>query len=416
MSNARNAAVALYTLALASAATADWQAVATSLFEALPKGKAAAPGAPPAWWADYALPRHYTLESMDVVFADGATTRVKVATGKGKAPCIAPACRAAIGFYRARHGQAAAVPAFASLRTHGGQEFDAAECSRLTDTLRAIPGTVQGRPMTDARIAWMESEIARRKAGLQTALYQRNLPSNERASTADPKAWIAAVRAGEKELRIMREAYAVQRGEVAPSAVAVPEMPHNPNASELEVEQCTHNRAVTHLDVEAVLEAMGAAYGECAELELPGTFEAGTGPGRDVVVKGDPEAVSALCEVLVATAGEDVALDTWTPSIETHPVIAYCLSEKAWNALRDRVQDGTFPAPAGAARFGAWRLTLADAQDLQDVGSIRFAGMPRKPYTRRAVAPVSSFVRIHAGAAFMAATPPSPVTLHAASV
>lgn len=430
MSNARKAAVALYTLALANAATADWRTVAASLFEALPKGKAAVPGAPPAWWADYALPKHYTLDSMDVVFSDGATTRVKVATAKGKPACIAPACRAAIGFYRARHGQSVAVPAFVSLQVQDGQAFDAAECSRLTDDVRAIPGTVQGRPMTAARIEWMANELARREAGLaphaadlagaNASPWVASLPTHARDSIireieARAAGWRASIAAGENELALMREAFAVQRGEAAPVAVAVIAPVVAPVAAPVALPA-----PVVALDVETVLEAIGAAYGECAELELAGTFlaDAGLVAVEAVPAPLAPVAAPELPAVLeaVPVVLEAVEPDVWEPTAETHPVIAYCLSEKAWHALRDRVQDGTFPAPAGAAKFGAWRLTLADAQDLQDVGSIRFAGMPRKPYTRRAVAPVSAFVRIHAGAAFMASNPPSPATLHAASV
>lgn len=436
MSNARNAAVALYTLALANAATADWQAVATSFFEALPKGKAAAPGEAPAWFADYAIPKAYTLESMEVQFTDGHTLRTSVVLAKGKPARVGAACRAAIGFYRARHGQAVAVPAFASLRmVDTGTAYDAAECSRLTDSLRAIPGTVQGRPMTAARIDWMARELARREAGLaphaadldgaNASPWVASLPQHMRIALLDPMeteaaAWRRSVAAAEGELAMMREAYVLQRGEAAPVAVAVIAPVVAPVASPVALPA----------DPEALraawCEAVSGSHGEPGAYAIANTGESGADgalePREDDASNGPaprqdaPQPGSDRPDDAARTVSSVEGPDSWMPTEATHPVIAYCLSEKAWHALRDRVQDGTFPAPAGAAKFGAWRLTLADAQDLQDVGSIRFAGMPRKPYTRRAVAPVSAFVRIHAGAAFMASNPPSPATLHAASV
>jgi hypothetical protein len=90
-----------------------------------------------------------------------------------------------------------------------------------------------------------------------------------------------------------------------------------------------------------------------------------------------------------------ISTDAREPSAETHPIVALCLSHKAREALFSKVQDGTFPAETGKAAAGAWRLTLEDAKALQDVGSIRLVGMPRKPYTRRAAAPVVSSMAIH---------------------
>jgi hypothetical protein len=450
MSNARNAAVALYTLALANAATADWQAVATSLFDALPKAKAAASDAP-VWWSDYAIPKAFTLESIDVTFADGATFRCNLVSGKNKPPRVAGACRGAIGLYRAKHGERVAVPAFSRIVTASGQAYDAATCSRLTDDLRAIPGTVQGRPMTAARVEWMAKELARRESGLAPHLadlaganaspWVASLPSHARDTVireieAGAAGWRASVAAGENELALMREAFAVQRGEAAPVAVAqiapVVALLAAPVAVQAEPSPMHEWCAL----------AVSEAYGECSEFEIPGTFEIEAGPMSIFSPSSEAAKVNMPAPVQAATISADIIpeiitaapvsimdaapaimeapeAEAWMPTVETHPVVAYCLSEKAWHAIRDRVQDGTFPAPAGAAKFGAWRLTLADAQDLQDVGSIRLAGMPRKPYTRRGavpVAPVSAFVRIYAGAAFMASNPPSPATLHAPSV
>jgi hypothetical protein len=430
MSNARNAAVALYTLALANAVTADWQAVATSLFDALPKAKAAASDAP-VWWSDYAIPKAYTLESLDVTFADGATFRCNLVSGKNKPPRVAGACRGAIGLYRAKHGERVAVPAFSRIVTASGQAYDAATCSRLTDELRAIPGTVQGRPMTAARVEWMAKEVERRRAGHAVALSDlQGLQAKPgkgdvrqaliRAAESRVDMWAGPLRAGETELALIREAFAIQRGEAAPVAVAqiapVVALLAAPVAVQAEPSPMHEWCAL----------AVSEAYGECSEFEIPGTFESlaelsayQSGPSAETVAATDavPAPIVESREAVAVIAGPES--DVWAPTEVSHPVIAYCLSEKAWQALRDRVQDGTFPAPAGATKFGAWRLTLADAQDLQDVGSIRFAGMPRKPYTRRGavpVAPVSAFVRIHAGAAFMASNPPSPATLHAPSV
>lgn len=405
MSNARTAAVALYTLALASPAAADWQSVATSLFEALPKSKAVADA--PVWWSDYAVPKAYTLESVDVTFADGVSFRCNLVSGKNKPPRVAGACRGAIGLYRAKNGCGVAVPAFARIVTAGGQAYDAAECSRLTDELRAIPGTVQGRPMTDARIAWMTSELERRRAGLARSI------GGDAFSTAGAGAWAEAVRAAEDELAAMLYAYAVQRGESPPLPSF---MARSPIVEEADHIMPDHVYAA---DYEVVSDALSVAYGECAEFELAGTFEAESGliPADVVLHSIVVESQSVAAEIVQACeAAPEAADDVWSPSAETHPVIAYCLSHKARETLFARVQDGTFPDDAGSARAGAWRLTLADAEDLRDVGSIRFAGLPRKAYTRRAVepvAPVSTFVRIPAGAPFMEAG--RPATYHAAT-
>lgn len=390
MSNARTAAVAAFALAMASPSSADWQAVAEAFMASLPKPKAQA-GDAPAWWSDYAIPRSYWLDGFEVLFADGEAVRCNVVQSKGKPPRIAEACRSAVGFYRARHGQVA-VPRFASLRiVETGQAYDATECSRLTDDVRAAPGTVQGQPMTAGRIAMMEAEVERRKAGLQRALYQRNLPTAERASSACHATWIAAVRAGEKELRMMREAFACQRGE----SLAVAEMAPAVALITAPVASIDPDEAQA-----AWCEAVADTYGACAAGEIIGTFEAEAGclsPSAtaleiQAVLSTDDtttKAAQIMPEIMPAPAAE-----AWEPTEATHPVVAYCLSERARLILFERVQDGTFPAAGRTARAGVWCLSLADAQDLQDVGSIRFAGMPRKPYTRRA-APTSPTVRVH---------------------
>jgi hypothetical protein len=79
----------------------------------------------------------------------------------------------------------------------------------------------------------------------------------------------------------------------------------------------------------------------------------------------------------------DAMSDAWEPTAESHPVIAVCLSDKARSALFDMILDGTFPARPPVTKGGSWHLTLADALACQGLPSVRFVGLPRKPYTRR---------------------------------
>jgi hypothetical protein len=425
MSNARNAAVALYTLALANAATADWQAVATSLFDALPKartkaetGTAAAPG----WFAEYALPKHFKLDSLDVIFADGVSVRVNVITGKGMLPRVGTACRRAVDFYRARIG-ASVVPAMRDVRiVRTDEAFDASACSDLTAEYRAAPPAMTPRDLGKLSpvpaLNGPDGETAVQRAErIFGGRWYLNADGNVLRSHKAP----GLVWDGEIE----------QYGSDAEYAAGALAGTYRKARKDGLAAWATDERAAARLAFleareAAWCEAVAGSYGDCLPCEIPGTFETlaelsayQPGPSHETVgaLNAIPAPIAETREAVAVIAEPES--DVWAPTEATHPVIAYCLSEKAWHALRDRVQDGTFPAPAGAAKFGAWRLTLADAQDLQDVGSIRFAGMPRKPYTRRGavpVAPVSAFVRIHAGAAFMASNPPSPATLHAPSV
>ena len=76
----------------------------------------------------------------------------------------------------------------------------------------------------------------------------------------------------------------------------------------------------------------------------------------------------------------------WCPDGRSHPVVALALSHRAREELFARVLDGTFADGERTAKCGAWRLTLQDALDLQDIASVRWVGMPRKAYTRKAIA------------------------------
>lgn len=384
---ARTAAHAAYQAAIASPSTTDWRDLAETLFSALPAlPKAARDSAFPTWWADYELPRVYLTDSLDVLFADGETMRVNIHRAPRGLPRIPAACRVAIGFYRERHGYGHPVPAFASLTlVDTGATFDAAACSAFTAELRAIPGTVTRRAVTLESIARMRAELDRRRAGL--ARVQRG---DNAFTTAGVTDWHAAVEAGTRELLDMEDAYAVQRGE-RPAYRARPSAP-------FDAEQAIGHLADWH-DVEP------------EAFELAGTVDADTGPDfvRDnpgctvraygicydqqtsvsaVEAAPEPEATFISAPTIVA---EDLNVpadpdDAWCPDERSHPVVALALSHRAREELFARVLDGTFADGVRTAKCGAWRLTLQDALDLQDIASVRWVGLPRKAYTRKAVA------------------------------
>lgn len=239
MTTTRALAVAAYVAAVAAPATADWRAVADSLYAALPavrgavKPADASSATAPKWFADWKLGKVYSLDSLSVTFADGVAVRVNLAKATGKAPRIAAACRVAIAFYRARTGRDS-VPAFASLvAASDGAAFDAAACSDLTADLRRtahVPAAVRPAVTAEA-VARMESELERRRAGLATAeareaelLAARTEsgrgPDTDRykaaclaATRADQSGttstrWAEAISAGEAELAAMRAALA----------------------------------------------------------------------------------------------------------------------------------------------------------------------------------------------------------------
>lgn len=362
---ARTAAHAAYQAAVADPAAVNWRELAETLFSALPAlPKAARDSRFPMWWAEYPLPRAYLTDSMDVLFADGEEIRVNIHRAPRGLPRVPEACRVAIGFYRARHGHGHAVPAFASLTvTDTGATFDAEACSRFTVEARAIPGTVAGRAVTLDSIARMRAELARRREGLARAM------TDGRAFTsASLDAWHNAVAGGVAELAHMLDAYAAQRGEAAPAGAP------------LDAEE-----AIGHL--------LDWHDGLPVEAELAGTFDAETGtlnplesPLHSAPVAPIAPAVAPYVAVVAAAEIATSIEDDWYPDERTHPVVALALSHKAREELFARVMDGTFPDGERTAKCGAWRLTVQDALDLQDIASVRWVGMPRKPYTRKAVA------------------------------
>jgi hypothetical protein len=181
------------------------------------------------------------------------------------------------------------------------------------------------------------------------------------------------------------------------------------------------------------VEAMAPLYGQPGAYAVGETWD-GAEQGGDQTVLGMPiteqiqqvEAVIITPAMANATLTPDVEIvsdsDDWAPDATSHPIVAHCLSEKARDLLFARLQDGTFPAECEQRKAGAFRLTLADALACQDVKSIRFAGMPRKAYTRIRIpvvgidttpAPVTPVAGIQTHAPFITGGPDRGATLHA---
>lgn len=428
MSNVKASAVAAYDAACAMPASADWRSVADMLRAALAGRSTAATGFP-AWWADYALPKHYTADSVDVLFHDGETVRANVFQAAKKPARIAATIRTAIAFYRSRTGLEA-VPAIASVtRVSDGATFDAAACTELTAALRSKDGARieagGARAITSDSIARMTAELERRRGGLArlladveaaraetvplclslTAINQAEFKLKQRiARAADAPAWDAAIAAGEAELAAMHAAYGAI--EAAPAAEAVP------------------------LDADDIAAALALPYGDAPEAEIGGTVEAE--PVRDSAAHA-PRTLfcrNACADAPIEQPGpveaiEAAPADEWRPSAATHPIVALCLSDKAREALEARVLDGTWRAAGRDAAGGAWRLTLEDARACADIPSLRLVGMPRKPRRPRVAPPVKAIAApcpveaIASLPAYMVpagARPIGPVTFHSAPV
>jgi hypothetical protein len=427
MTTTRTVAVAAYLAAVASPAAADWRLIADSLYSALPAMRGAvkpADGSAPAWFADWRLGKVYSLDSLDVTFADGVALRVNLARAPGKQPRIAAACRVAVAFYRERTKRDS-VPDFRSLvALSNGEGFDAVACSAFTaDLRRTAYGAPVLRPAVTAEaVVRMERELERRRAGLARAeampariaahftpfclSYDAFCASVQelramKESAAMAEAWRAAIAAGEAELATMRAALAAPEPDAAPADASEPSPRRGFEAPE-------PVPAVEPAHVEPV------AAGPVAEAPV------GIQTGEPVEEMDSADPVEAIeADPLAALCASDD--DDWHADESTHPVIALCLSDKARAALFDRLQDGTFPAADRTAKGGAWRLTVADAEECAGLASVRFVGLPRKPYTRRAVAPVVMIpvppeaIRTVPAAAFIpGASMPGPVTYHAA--
>lgn len=392
MSNLKVSAVAAYDAACAMPAAADWRSVADMLRAALAGPRAASTDVP-AWWSDYKLPKHYSADSVDVLFHDGETVRANVFQAAKKPARIAATIRTAIAFYRARTGTEAVPPISSVTRVSDGATFDAAACSELSaawrtkDAARIEAGGA--RAITSESIARMTAELERRRGGLVQLLADVEAARGEtvplclspewwaRAElavkrrierAADVPAWHAAIAAGEDELARMHAAYgAIEAGPVA------------------------------LLDADDIATVLALPYGEPCEAEIAGTVEA---EPVHVSIFGPSEAVGKIdtasnpaAEIIVPMAEPgpvEAIADEWRPSVATHPIVALCLSDKAREALEARVLDGTWPAAGRAAAGGAWRITLEDARTCADIPSLRLVGMPRKPRTPRAAPPVEA--------------------------
>jgi hypothetical protein len=445
MTTTRALAVSAYLAAVASPAAADWRSVADQLHAALPATRGASKPleargtSAPAWFADWKLGKVYSLDSLDVTFADGVKVRVNLAKAPNKAPRVAASCRIAVAFYRERTKRDS-VPAFASLvAASDGQEFDAVACSALTADLRrtAYVAPVLRPAVTSEAVARMERELERRRAGLATSeamparIAAHVIPlclswdARGRAeaelramkeSAGMAEAWRAAIAAGEAELATMRAALA------APEPVAVPCEPIASEPAAIEPEPASEPLAA----VEAGPADHIAPLAICPAVGMPCTADCGfrstcTLP-HPVVEMDSADPVEAIeAEPLPALCASDDGADDWHADESTHPVIALCLSDKARAALFDRLQDGTFAATDRTAKGGAWRLTVADAEECAGLASVRFVGLPRKPYTRRAATPAVTIplppeaIRTVPAAAFIpGASITGPVTYHAA--
>jgi hypothetical protein len=356
-------ALSAYDTACAMPAGADWRMVADLLRAALPGSKATAGDGAPAWWADYKLPKHYRLDSLLVRFADDVAVRVNVAIAKGKPARIASACRAAIGFYRARTGNLA-VPAFAWIENVStGGEFDAAECSRLTADLRtADAGRVEKagpRAVTADNLARMEAEVERRRAGLARHLADGTAPTSAEASE-----WRAAVAAGENELALMRTAFLPSDPE--------PDSGVSAFASSEEVGKTDTNAGTITFAATIVSPEVNEATAATGS-EIPADLTTGNASEDHAKVSGP---------AVMHTKGA-------CKSLETHPIIAVCTSHRAREKLFRAIQDGCVPAFDHRSKGGAYRITLLDAQEIGAIKGVRFVGMPRKPRSRPVAAVVS---------------------------
>lgn len=460
MSNSRTIALAAYHAAVAAPVAADWPSVAALLVACLPKLRGAvrpavsADGAVPAWWADYVPGKKFRTDSAEVTFADGRRVRLSVLSNPGKPLNIGRAVRIACAFYRSKvhnalgapvaldgttlHGPAdhVAVPAIAHVECETtGEEFDAATCTAMTEAARAG--------------MWSESDARHRAERL--------------AVEPGPQA-------GHDVVTIMRSlfvrAWDVAFGDVERAARAANVAKHERAAIEAPARRLARceaarvERAVAmvragidpaEFDQAAWCDAVADGYGEPGAFVIGETVEAGAdapdAAAAPSPVESDPAPVPpvaapvALPAPVEAVAHPPVAIadvpapvgipssdapeaiaDAWEPTPESHPVTVLCLSDKAQERLFDRIQDGTFPAADRTAKGGAWRLTVEDARDCADIGSLRFLGLPRKAYTRRTVptplaaiplAGIRTDIAVPAGA-FIPSTPAGPVVYHAA--
>jgi hypothetical protein len=421
MSHARTVALAAYHAAVAAPVAADWPSVAALLVACLPKLRAApkpavsADGAVPAWWQDYSPNKKFRTDTAEVTFVDGRRVRLSVLSNPGKPLNIGRAVRIACAFYRSKvhnalgapiamdgttlHGPAdhVAVPAIAHVECETtGEDFDAATCTAMTEADRAG--------------MWSESDARRRAERL--------------AVEPGPQA-------GHDVVTIMRSlflrAWDVAFGDVERAARAANVAKHERAAIEAPARRLVRCEAArveraaamvragidpAEFDQAAWCEAVADRYDEPGAFVIGETVEAGADAPEAAAapspVEPDPVplpsvaapiALSAPVEAVVhplvgiadapapmgipSSHAPEAIADAWEPTADSHPIIAVCLSDKARTALFDMILDGTFPARPPVTKGGSWHLTLADALACQGLPSVRFVGLPRKPYTRR---------------------------------
>lgn len=290
---AKASAINAYDAACADPATADWRAVADLLRAALPASRAkAAPasvtGSAPRWWADWKLGKVYSLDSLEVLFSDGVRVRCNIAQAPGKLPRIAAACRVAIAFYRAKTRRSG-VPSFAHIENvSDGEIFDAAACSRLTADLRAASygDPAPRKPVTVEAVERMERELDRRRAGLA-----RVARGDTAFTTADGKAWLAAVQAGEEELAQMRaECEPSEPVALIPAATIV-----SPEINVVPEKAPSPAEGGGHFEPMAICPAVGMP----CKVDCP--HRAGCGPVRPVAPRPRPIPAAIAARALAAS-------------------------------------------------------------------------------------------------------------------
>lgn len=208
---AKSAALDAFAAAAADPAFSDWRGLSEMLAASLkvkPRRKDS-DDAPPAWWADYDLPRwgHYVRDVLVVTFACGRVVRCNVHQVPGKPARVAKACRVAVSFYRGGSGRGD-VPAMVRVENlTTGETYDAGVCSHLTAALRVDPGpVVHARPaVTPEAVARMEAEVQRRRDARARVAALREAPDAPKGLTPD-REFAAAIKAGEAELARMRAA------------------------------------------------------------------------------------------------------------------------------------------------------------------------------------------------------------------
>lgn len=213
-------------------------AEALAVTAAAPKPKATRkPRAPkddrPAWFTAVAKTRRGVAKikhSLAVTFADGQSVRVNAWQAEaGKPIAVGHALAVAIEFIRQRRGSDAGfrapVAAIESAQLVAGpndeESFDGAECSRLTEAMRARIEP-DARPVDTlegfmARREWLAGEIARREAAL-ARVQAGSEPERDSPEKRWAEALAGSVAGGRRELAALDARISAMGGAVAQSA------------------------------------------------------------------------------------------------------------------------------------------------------------------------------------------------------